>query len=325
VLRRFPLDPYVSLIVATVVLALVLPLPEAMLPLLGVATKASIALLFFLYGARLAPQAVWRGLLHWRLQALVLVGTFGLFPVLGLASRVLVPALLSPQLYLGILFLCLLPSTVQSSIAFTSLAGGNVAAAVSATSASSVIGIVVTPILAALLVGGAGEISLSSLEGVVLQLQLPFLAGQAVRPLIAPLIERRRRLVSLVDRIAVLLIVYMAVSAATGRGVWHVLRPLDLLGVVLTTALLLTFVLGFLVLICRRIGLPRPDEIAVVFCGGNKSLVTGVSMLSALLPADVAGMAVLPLIVFHQIQLIASATVAARYAQGNERHRDRLS
>jgi len=133
--------------------------------------------------------------------------------------------------------------------------------------------------------------------------------------LIAPLLERRRRLVGLVDRVAVLLIVYMAVSAATGRGVWHVLRPLDLLGVVLTTALLLTLVLGFLVLICRRIGLPRPDEIAVVFCGGNKGLVTGVSMLSALLPADVAGVAVLPLIVFHQIQLIASATVAARYAR----------
>lgn len=132
-----------------------------MLPLVGVAAKASIALLFFLYGARLAPQAVRQGLLHWRLQA-----------------------------YVGIPFLCLLPSTVQSSIAFTSLAGGNVAAAVSATSASSVIA---TPILAALLIGGAGDISLSSLEGVVLQLQLPFLAGQLVRPLIAPWIERLGR------------------------------------------------------------------------------------------------------------------------------------
>jgi solute carrier family 10 (sodium/bile acid cotransporter), member 7 len=184
--------------------------------------------LFFLYGARLAPQAVWQGLLHWRLQVLVLLATFGLFPALGLASRVLVPALLSPHLYVGILFLCLLPSTVQSSIAFTSLAGGNVAAAVSATSASSVIGIVATPILADLLIGAGGDVSLSSLEGVLLQLQLPFLAGQAVRPWIAPLIERKRRLVSLVDRVAVLLIVYMAVSAAAGRGVWQVLRPLDL-------------------------------------------------------------------------------------------------
>jgi solute carrier family 10 (sodium/bile acid cotransporter), member 7 len=305
--------------VATVVLALVLPLPVVMLPLLGVAAKASIALLFFLYGARLAPQAVWQGLLHWRLQVLVLLATFGLFPALGLASRVLVPALLSPHLYVGILFLCLLPSTVQSSIAFTSLAGGNVAAAVSATSASSVIGIVATPILADLLIGAGGDVSLSSLEGVLLQLQLPFLAGQAVRPWIAPLIERKRRLVSLVDRVAVLLIVYMAVSAAAGRGVWQVLRPIDLFGVVLTTAMILALALGFLVLICRRIGLPRPDEIAVVFCGGNKGLVTGVSMLSALLPADVAGMAVLPLIVFHQIQLIASATVAARYARASER------
>ncbi len=161
-----------------------------MLPLLGVAAKASIALLFFLYGARLAPQAVWRGLLHWRLQVLVLAATFGLFPVLGLASRVLVPALLSPHLYVGILFLCLLPSTVQSSIAFTSLAGATSLRLYLQLPASSIVGLVATPILAALLIGGSGEVSLSSLEGVLFQLQLPFLAGQMVRPLIAPLIER---------------------------------------------------------------------------------------------------------------------------------------
>ena len=106
-----------------------------------------------------------------------------------------------------------------------------------------------------------------------------------------------------------------ALPAAVGRGVLHLVRPLDLGGVLLADVVLLALVLGIMAMISRRLGLPRPDEIVVVFCGGNKGLVTGVSMLSALLPADVAGIAVLPLIVFHQLQLIMSAGLAARYAR----------
>jgi len=312
---RLPVDRYVLAIVATVVLAFVLPCPAGALSVLGVAARVSIALLFFLYGARLAPRAVWQGLLHWRLQALVLAATFGLFPLLGLAARVLVPTVLSPEIYLGFLFLCLLPSTVQSSIAFTGLAGGNVAAAVSASSASSLAGMVLTPALVALLLGAGGEVSVSDLQDMLLQLQLPFLAGQAARRWIAPWIERRRRVVGLVDRIAVLLIVYMAVSAATSRGVWHMVRPIDLVGVLLADMALLALALGIMAAISRRLGLARPDEIVVVFCGGNKGLVTGVSMAGALLPADIAGLAVLPLILFHQVQLIASAALASWYTQ----------
>jgi solute carrier family 10 (sodium/bile acid cotransporter), member 7 len=312
---RLPVDRFVLAIVATVAMAVLLPCPDAAMPLLRFGARAAIALLFFLYGAKLAPSAVWRGLRQWRLQLLVLAGTFVLFPLLGLASRVLPPGMFPPELYVGFLFLCLLPSTVQSSVIFTGLAGGNVAAAVSATSASSLIGMAATPLLAALLLGTRGEVSLSGLQAVVLQLHVPFFAGQLARPLVAAWLERRRALVGLVDRGSVLLIVYMVVSAGMGRGVWGLVQPLDLFTVLLADLALLALALGLLTAISRRLRLPREDEIVVVFCAGNKGLVTGVSMMTALLPSTVVGIALLPLLLFHQMQLIVTAILASRYAR----------
>lgn len=308
-------DRFVLAVLATVGAAIVLPCPDEAMPGLRLAARMAIALLFFLYGARLTPQAVWRGLGQWRLQALVLAGTFGLFPLLGLAASILVPGVLSPELYVGILFLCLLPSTVQSSIIFTGMAGGNVAAAVTATSASSLIGIVATPLLAATLLGARGEVSVAGLEAVVLQLHVPFLAGLMARSWTAEWIERRRSFIGLVDRISVMLVVYMAVSAGLGSGIWQLVGTLDLVAVVLADMALLALALGTLVVVSRRLGLPQPDEVVVVFCGGNKSLVTGVSMMGALLPSAIAGVAVIPLILFHQTQLIVTAALASWYAR----------
>lgn len=309
------LDGYVLVIVATVVFGLIVPCPPQAQPALGLITRASIALLFFCYGARLTPQVVWQGLLNWRLQGLVLATTFGLFPALGLAARLLVPTLLSPDLYVGVSFLCLLPSTVQSSLAFIGLARGNVGAAVSASSASSVIGVVLTPALVALLLDVHGGVSLSGLWDVVLLLQLPFFTGLLVRRWIAEWFERHRLLISRADRLAVLLIVYMAISTAAGRGAWSTLRLFDVVSVVVVCPLLLALAIGISAIVSRALRLPVEDEIVVVFCGGNKSLVTGVPMLTALLPPDIVGVAVLPLIVFHQIQLIVCAGLASWYAQ----------
>src|SRR5262249_20741827 len=161
------------------------------------------------------------------------------------------------------------------------------------------IGMLLTSLLAATLLGTSGAVSISGLEDVVLQLQLPFVVGQVARRWIGPWILRHRRIVGHVDRLAVLLIVYMAVSAATSRGILHMVQPLDLLGVLLADTVLLILAFGIIAVVCRRLGLPRADEIVVVFCGGNKGLVVGVSMITALLPPDIAGIAVLPLILFH--------------------------
>lgn len=140
-----PLDPYVLALLGTVGLAALFPARGAAATVAGAAATAAVALLFFLYGARLSTREALDGLRHWRLHLTVLACTFLLFPVLGLALSALAPGLLPPELRSGLLFLCLVPSTVQSSIAFTSIARGNVPAAICAGSFSSLAGIVLTP------------------------------------------------------------------------------------------------------------------------------------------------------------------------------------
>ncbi|CAM5493924.1 hypothetical protein SNARM312S_02094 [Streptomyces narbonensis] len=180
---RLPVDAFVLTLLGTVGLAALLPASGAAATVAEGASTGAVALLFFLYGARLSTREALDGLRHWRLHLTVLASTFLLFPLLGLAARGLVPTVLTPQLYGGLLFLCLVPSTIQSSIAFTSIARGNVPAAICAGSFSSLAGILLTPLLAALLLGGStGGLSADSLLKIVLQLLVPFLAGQLLRP-----------------------------------------------------------------------------------------------------------------------------------------------
>jgi len=165
-MRRFLPDTFTILLVCTVILASIFPASGTFAGWFGVATDFAIALLFFLHGARLSRDVVIAGLLHWRLHLVILLTTFGLFPILGLAIGFIPDSILPQPLYLGILFLCVLPSTVQSSIAFTSMAGGNVPAAICSASASNIFGMFLTPLLVGLLfsVGGHGGFSFDALD-----------------------------------------------------------------------------------------------------------------------------------------------------------------
>jgi solute carrier family 10 (sodium/bile acid cotransporter), member 7 len=232
-LERLNIDPYLLAIASMVALAAVLPARGEVATGFGQATTIAIGLLFFLYGARLSREAVVQGLSHWRLHALILTSTFVLFPLLGLGFRVLSPWVLSPQLYLGLLLLCTLPSTVQSSIAFTSIAGGNVPAAVCAVSASSLIGILLTPLLIGLLMHVHGGVSLGGIEGIMLQLLVPFLAGQVARRWIGAFLSRHQALTGLIDRGSILLIVYTAFSEGVLSGIWHQLDLVSLVSIAL--------------------------------------------------------------------------------------------
>jgi len=312
-LDRLHIDPYLLAIVGMVALASVLPCRGAVAVGFGHATTLVIGLLFFLYGARLSPQAAWRGLRHWRLHTLILASTFVLFPLLGVACRVLVPGVLAPDLYLGILVLCMLPSTVQSSIAFTAIAGGNIPAAVCAASASSLLGVVLTPLLVGLTVRTHGGISAAGIEGILLQLVVPFGAGQIARPFIGGWLGRNKRLTSLVDRGSILLTVYTAFSEGVASGIWHRVDVGSLATLLVLDAVLLAIVLTATTWASRKLGFSREDEIAVVFCGSKKSLASGIPMVNVLFPASAVGMVVLPIILFHQLQLMVCATLARRY------------
>ncbi|GHE25358.1 bile acid:sodium symporter [Streptomyces vinaceus] len=313
-----PLDPWILTLLATVAVAALLPARGAAASVAEGASTGAVALLFFLYGARLSTREALDGLRHWRLHLTVLACTFVLFPLLGLAARGLVPTLLTPPLYSGLLFLCLVPSTIQSSIAFTSIARGNVPAAICAGSFSSLAGIVLTPLLAAgLLGGGAGGFSPDSLLKIVLQLLMPFLLGQFLRRWVGGFLVRNKRVLGYVDRGSILLVVYTAFGAGMVAGVWHQVSAARLGVLMAVEAVLLTVMLLVSWYGAKRLGFGRADRIAIQFAGSKKSLAAGLPMASVLFGAQ-AGLAVLPLMLFHQMQLMVCAVLARRRARDAE-------
>jgi sodium/bile acid cotransporter 7 len=312
------LDPFLLFLVATVAVASVLPCRGQGAVVFGWITNAAITLLFFLHGAKLSREAVLAGVGHWRLHVLVAAATFVLFPVLGLIVRALGRGWIDPGMTAGVLFLCLLPSTVQSSIAFTSIARGNVPAAVCSATLSNVAGIFITPVLVGLLMGAraaGGGVNLHSIESIALQLLLPFIAGHLSRPLTSAFLTRHKTLVGRVDRSSILLVVYTAFSAAVVEGLWRRLSAGDIALVLVLDGVILATALAATTLAARLLGFSREDEIAIVFCGSKKSLASGVPMAGVLFPAAAVGPLIVPLMLFHQMQLMVCAVMARRYAE----------
>jgi sodium/bile acid cotransporter 7 len=208
---------------------------------------------------------------------------------------------------------------VQSSIAFTSIARGNVAAAICAASASNLLGILLTPLLVGLLLSThGGGFSLDSLFAIILQLFVPFAAGQVLRPWIGKWVVDHRALLNPVDRVSILIVVYVAFSEGVVSGIWNRVTPLALVEVLLADAALLAVILLGTTLISRLLKFSREDEITVVFCGSKKSLASGLPMASVLFAGHDVGLVVLPLMLFHQIQLMVCATMARRYGRMKE-------
>ncbi len=315
--RLLKTDPFIVALMATVVVASVLPCSGEFARIMTIVTDAAIALLFFLHGAKLSREAILAGIGAWRIHALTLAATFVLFPAMGLMLRVVSHGWLNPVIADGILFLCLLPSTVQSSIAFTSIAHGNVPAAVCSASASNLLGIFITPLLTGVfLLGGMhGGISWGSAESIALQLLLPFLLGHLSRPFTRGFLERHKTIVGRVDRSAILLVVYTAFSAAVIEGLWRKYSIGDLAWTLGLSALILALALYATRWAARRAGMSREDEIAIVFCGSKKSLASGVPMAGVLFPPALLGPMIVPLMLFHQMQLMVCAVIAQRYAR----------
>ena len=303
-------------LILAVLLAVFLPAEGVVYRGFNQATDVAVALLFFLHGLKLSRQAAWEGLLHWKLHLVVLGFTFVFFPLLGVALKPVLVPLLGLPLYLGFLFLCITPSTVQSSIAFTSIAKGNVAAAVCAASLSSLVGIFLTPLLTGLLIfpqeGGGISLSWGAVGKIMYLLLLPFIVGQVLRPYWGSWMDRNKKYLSYVDQGSILLIVYTAFSHAMSSGIfgqfsWGVLGIL--VGVsfaVLVLVLFLSFVLP------PRLGFGRADTIAIMFCGSKKSLASGIPMLNVLVAGQALGAFILPLMIFHQLQLMMCAFLAQR-------------
>ncbi len=319
---RFVPDNFTLALLVTVALASLVPCRGAAAPFFDAATDVAVGALFFLHGAKLSREAVIAGATHWRLHLVVLLSTFVMFPLLGLALQPLLAPLVTPALYAGILFLCTLPSTVQSSIAFTSMARGNVPAAVCSASASSLLGIFITPLLVGLMItshAGAAASPWSTVGSIVMQLLVPFLAGQLLRPAIGGWVERNRGVLRFVDQGSILLVVYVAFSEAVVQGLWHQTPPGALLALAAVSIVLLAIALLLTAFVSKRLGFDRADQITIIFCGSKKSLASGVPMAKVIFATHAVGAIVLPLMLFHQIQLMVCAALAQRWG-AREQH-----
>jgi sodium/bile acid cotransporter 7 len=304
------------LLVATVVLAAYFPAHGAATPMVERGVTLAVSLLFLLYGARLEPAAIWSGLANWRLQSVVFASTFVLFPLIGILVSLLLRNHLPADAVTGLLFLCLLPSTVQSSIAFTSIARGNVPAALCSASLSNMLGVVLTPVLVSqLLPAASGGFSLKAFEDIAGEILLPFLIGQVIRPWARAWLLSHPHVTAVVDRGSILVVVYAAFSAGMAAGIWHQLSALSLAAILAVDLLVLAIVLCVTTWGSRRLAFPLEDEIAAVFCGSKKSMAGGIPMAAILFPGHAVGLIVLPLMLFHQAQLFVCAALARRYAQ----------
>ncbi|WP_198970775.1 bile acid:sodium symporter family protein [Xylophilus sp. ASV27] len=316
---RFLPDNFTLALLGTVALASLLPASGAVARFFEGLTVAAVALLFFLHGAKLSREAIVAGLGHWRLHLVVVGATFVLFPLLGWALKPVLLPLVTPDLYMGVLYLCVLPATVQSAIAFTAMARGNMPAAICSASASTLLGIVITPLLVGLLLPTAGNAQhhdpLASIGRIMLQLLVPFVAGHLLRPWIGGFVKRHAPVLRFVDQGSILLVVFTAFSAAVVEGLWGRLPLPALAGLVVVCAVLLALALVSTTWLSRRLGFSKEDEITIVFCGSKKSLASGVPMAKVLFASQAVGAMVLPLMVFHQMQLMVCAVLAQRYAR----------
>lgn len=317
-LKLLALDRFTILLIIMVILASIIPISGGYEKAFSIFTSIAIAILFFLHGAKISREALVDGIMHWKFHLIVFAFTFFLFPVLGLLAKPVLLPVLGQELYWGFLFMCFLPSTVQSSIAFTSVANGNVASAVCSASFSNLIGMFITPVLVSFFILGQVQHDFdptSSVIQIALLLLVPFVLGQLLRPYVYPYMLKIPNLVKVFDQGTILMVVYGAFSSAVVAGLWKIVSGQTLLILTLICSIFLTVIMLLAFYIPKWLGFNKADQIAMFFCGSKKTLASGVPMAQILFAGHPIGMIVLPIMIFHQIQLMVCGVLANYWAK----------
>ncbi len=313
-LKRLIPDSFIIILIAVIAFAAFFPAKGIMLDRVGMLSNGAIFALFFFHGLRLSHAAIWSGLQQWRLQLVIIGFSFGVIPLAGVALAATLAFALPPLLWTGVLFLCALPSTVQSAIAYSSLGRGNVAASLIAAAVSNLLGIILTPLIVAMMLKVSGaDIGLSAVLKIAILLLLPFVLGQVMQPLLKNWAQRHKAWISWMDKLTIVLAVYAAFSAAT--GLWGSVSLLQLLILSAVVTLLLAFAMIASWALGGQLGFSREDRITLLFSGSHKTLATGAPMARILFPGAEAGLIIIPLMLYHQAQLIISAWLAAKLAR----------
>lgn len=311
-------DPFLGALLLVMVMATLWPVGFMRGGVLGLEAwiAPGIALVFFLHGVGIPRTELLRGVKQIRLHLAVQSMTFLMFPLLGLAVMTLLAPVLPADLLLGFFFLAVLPSTISSSVAMTALAGGNVPAAVFNASLSGLLGIVLTPLWLTQVSGQSGWVlpwqeTLLTMTGLLL---IPFVGGQLLHPWLAPRLAPWKAVTLKLDRGVILMLVLVSFADAVAGGLWRDHGVSILLSTTFLAVFMMTVMFSFTRLWARWQRLPLTDETVLVFCGSKKTLASGVPMASVLFVGHPGiGLILLPLLVYHQIQLVVAAVLAQRY------------
>lgn len=315
--RIFP-DRFVPVLFATILLASLLPVEGAAVPVAQGVSTAAIVLLFFLNGVRLPRDEVLHGIRNWKLQGANLAFCFLAMPLFGVAAQAVTAPFLPATLALGFLFLGILPSTVQSATAASSMAGGNVAASVVAAALLNLVGVIASPLLFAALAGSAGAIHGAAALRIVAILLLPFIAGQLVQRWLRPWVLAHRGAATFMDRTSIAIAVYVAFSAAVVGGIWHQLDAREIGIAFAAVAALLALAFGGAWALGGVLRLRHADRITLLFAGAQKSIAVGAPLAATLFPPAIAGVVLVPILVYHMAQLVISAWIAPGLARSAE-------
>lgn len=277
-----------------------------------------IAIVFFLHGINLPLESLRRGVLAWRVHIVVQSLTYILFPLLWLLFNALFKQWIPRDLMLGFCYLATLPSTISSSVAMTAVARGDIPVAIFNATLSSLLGIVLTPLLISWL-GDTATHGMSlgnTMLNIAKMLLLPIVMGQVLRPFVGNWFLHIKPYTNNIDKLVILFIVYAAFCNSAQSGLWQQ-NGLGLIAITLVGgAVFLAIVLSLSTLIARRLQFKREDEIAIVFCGSKKTLASGVPMAALIFgPIPALGMIVLPIMLYHQLQLFVCSWLAHRYAR----------
>jgi sodium/bile acid cotransporter 7 len=307
------IDLMVRLLVAAIVLASLIPATGEARAVAQWVSNAAIFVLFLLNGMRLPRAEVRRGLRNWRFLLPLVAWCFVAMPLAGLAVTRASDQLLPPLIALGFLYLGALPSTVQSGTAYTSLAGGNVAHSVVAAALLNLLGVFVSVPVFSLLGGGAeARLGADGLGKIFLVLILPFALGQVVQTRVSGWIAENRGLVTWMDRLSIAIAVYVAFSGAVEQGIWTRVAAAEWGVLTILVCGMMLFGFAGAWLLARSLRLDRGDRIAFVFAGAHKSVAMGAPLAAVLFPPAVAGLVLVPLLLYHLLQLVVSAPLASR-------------
>ncbi|MDP9805494.1 sodium/bile acid cotransporter 7 [Trueperella bonasi] len=310
-LKRIRPDFLLTGIITALILGLFVPVPENVAEGFSTAADVGVGLVFLVYGMRLRTSEVIAGLRNIKLQTAVLATTYVFFPLLGFAFYWLTGSIIGAAFATGLLYLSLLPSTVQSSVTFVSIARGDVASAVCSATISNILGMFLTPVLV-LVFMDMDHASTGGIQSVLVKLLLPFIIGQMLQPFVGNWVRAHRNITKFTDNSAIILVVFSAVVKATNDGAWSSVTA----GGFFVLLLVLSVLLGIVLLVTwyggKLLGFPRGEKIVLLMCGSKKSLATGLPMAKALFDPAIVGAVAVPVIIFHQLQLIVAAVIARR-------------